>query len=867
MHILSPLIIVAMMHAAPTPESRYPDTVELYHCDFEPDVDADFDQSPDGWSRQRGAGFPHYLEIKLVADQAPSGQQALRIDLNGGAACAHAPLVPVDSDHDYVLEGYLRTDGLKNDEAFYRVTFLDADQRELAEFSSPRRRVTDGWEKLRIGPITKVSAKARYARISLCLLPTTRPDLHGSALFDDVWFGRMPRMTLSAEPNTRLVEVGQEVRITCHVSGFNLSQPRLHWKLEDASRQTLAESEQAFTLADDPRGAQARSASEKPTGKSASNRWTPPLDAPGFYRIRATLEGDSGQVHEREITLAMVQGSTVVLHGEFGWSLSGDTGPLPLSELASVLPQLGVHWVKLPVWFSDREPSQVDELLWFVERMNAQDLEVVGVLSDPPAEVREKLALGNQIVAADIFAQDPAIWYPSVEPVMARLALKVRWWQLGDDRDSSFVGYPDLVAKIEGVKRSLDQIGQSVHVGINWGWLDEPPSTGDAPWDFMSRNADPPLTSAELSEYLRQEHGAAAQWVMLDPLDPSQYSMEKLASDLVHRMVAAKADGSTAIFFPNPTRGTLRLLNDEGNPTELLLPWRSTAMHLAGRAYLGSLQLPGGSENRLFVGPDDVLMVVWNETPGQETISLGPATSQEDVWGRTVPRAEDSSSGHVLQVGPLPSFVRGISEPLARMQLGFSLGHSQLPSEFGIPHADTFHMRNFFKRGVSGKVRLVAPDDWKVVPETIDFSLGADEELEQPFEVTVPFHASCGERPMRFEVELGAERHHQFSVQRQISVGLGDLEMEIATRMNDRGELEVEQRFINRSPARVSFRCYLSAPTRRRMRTQVLKLPPGEDVQTYRIRNGDELLGQSLWLRAEELGGKRALSYRFIAEP
>ena len=120
---------------------------------------------------------------------------------------------------------------------------------------------------------------------------------------------------------------------------------------------------------------------------------------------------------------------------------------------------------------------------------------------------------------------------------------------------------------------------------------------------------------------------------------------------------------------------------------------------------------------------------------------------------------------------------------------------------------------------------------------------------------------------MRFEVELGAERHHQFSVQRQISVGLGDLEMEIATRMNDRGELEVEQRFINRSPARVSFRCYLSAPTRRRMRTQVLKLPPGEDVQTYRIRNGDELLGQSLWLRAEELGGKRALSYRFIAEP
>ena len=71
---------------------------------------------------------------------------------------------------------------------------------------------------------------------------------------------------------------------------------------------------------------------------------------------------------------------------------------------------------------------------------------------------------------------------------------------------------------------------------------------------------------------------------------------------------------------------------------------------------------------------------------------------------------------------------------------------------------------------------------------------------------------------------------------------------------------------VNRGEGPVSFRCQLSAPQRRRQRTQVIGLKPGRDDKLYRLADGEELIGQTLWLRAQEIGGPRVLNYRFPAE-
>jgi len=56
------------------------------------------------------------------------------------------------------------------------------------------------------------------------------------------------------------------------------------------------------------------------------------------------------------------------------------------------------------------------------------------------------------------------------------------------------------------------------------------------------------------------------------------------------------------------------------------------------------------------------------------------------------------------------------------------------------------------------------------------------------------------------------------------------------------------------------------APDASRLHTQVIGLRPGRDDQLYRLPDGQQLIGQTLWLRAEEIGGPRVLNYRFEAE-
>jgi hypothetical protein len=146
--------------------------------------------------------------------------------------------------------------------------------------------------------------------------------------------------------------------------------------------------------------------------------------------------------------------------------------------------------------------------------------------------------------------------------------------------------------------------------------------------------------------------------------------------------------------------------------------------------------------------------------------------------------------------------------------------------------------------------------------------MAAGETAQQTLELVVPPSASCGREWLRLDFDIQAAEPHQFSVRRQIELGLGDVYLELSTHLNSAGELEVEQRIINRTDERVSFRCHLSVPDRRRMRTQVWKMPPGEDVQTYRLPAGEELIGQMLRLQAEEVGGnRRNLNYTLTAEP
>ena len=92
---------------------------------------------------------------------------------------------------------------------------------------------------------------------------------------------------------------------------------------------------------------------------------------------------------------------------------------------------------------------------------------LAGVLQ-PPRVAGDAGKKSYDLLAAEAFARDPKTWYPSIEPILARLATEIRFWQIGDDRDPGWIGCRDLPGIVSRTKAELDRIGQDLDIGIAW---------------------------------------------------------------------------------------------------------------------------------------------------------------------------------------------------------------------------------------------------------------------------------------------------------------------------------------------------------------------------------------------------------------
>ncbi len=872
MSVLAFLLILSVGADASIAPATGADGV-VFRCAFGEAWDANFDGWPDHWSRRRGRGFPEYVPVKIVpAPHAPAGTSCLEVDLDGGAVAAYSPAIAIGPSYSYVLEGTIWTQGLHFDQAKLSLTILDRNRHRLESHDSDGVGGTSNWQTVRLGPIAPSSPDARQAVIGLHVEHGQEADIKGRARFGDVRLVRMPRVTLWADNRLHLFTDPSKVVIHCKASGFSGTDPSVKLRLEDALGNQLAETSRRLETTTDTAGDALSMDDAQPRAAAliGTTDWTPPLAQPGFYRVEVELEGHDGPVDGRDMTFAVIQPQRIPQGGEFGWTLPRGGRPLKLFELSQVVTQAGINWLKMPIWFGAKtDEEQIERLVRFGERLGLLGIQLVGLLDDPPDEVSRHFGNEGAGSAAVVFSAPAKLWRPSIESVLIRMANQVRWWQIGDDKDSGFVNYPNLAKKIAQIKTELDQSGYGVNLGFGWQWLNQLPQSPQAepPWQFLALSTDPPLTEHELLDYLAAtKDSPAKRWVVLQPLDESHYSTETRILDLVKRMMAAKIRHADGIFVPDvidPERGLLR---DDGTPGELFLPWRTTALVLGGKTDLGSIQLPAQSHNRVFARGNDAVMVVWNKTPAEEVIYLGEKVRQVNLWGQqTQPPRRDQRQ--VIQVGPLPTFLIGVDPQIARWRQQTELVQDRIPSVFGRRYPSGIRMKNTFSEPVSGVARLVAPKVWELQPDKLSFQLDRNQSYQEAFQISLPYTAVGGRHPLRIDLEIVAGEPKYFSVYRYIQVGLDDVDLRVLTRLGAGGELEIEQQFINETSDPVSFRLYLYAPDRRRRKTEVIGLEHGRDLQTIRLPNGQELLGKTLWIRAEEIGGKRVLNRQFVAKP
>jgi len=900
------LPILAAVALPPKP-ARFPDAIKIYHCDFRDSFDRNHDRWPDRFARRLDARRPPYVKIEMVSDPQAMSGRCLSVRLNGGAAEVYTPRISVNSLFSYVLEGRITTRGLEHNRAYLTLRFYDEDGKLLETYASPSIGRTTDWKKFRLNPITPRSKRAQTAAIGLHVTPGDLADIRGEVRFDDLWLGRLPRMELTSNSPHNVYEDPSQIRIWCHVSGIVERDPVIRFELIDASSRKLATrrrrlegkviastSDSAISLL--KKEGQA-TWSEK-AGYVGSAQWRPPISQPGFYRVRVAMQGPTGLIHQRTTTLAVVPGTSRPRGGIFGWALPQGDRELKLEDLVDLLGKVGVNWAKFPVWFDEKQPERGDALARFAEQLAISQVHLVGVLDRPPRSMRDLFGEDGYDFAAGVFA-NPKVWRPAIDPVISRLSMIVKWWQLGADGDTSVTIQPNREEIVKNVRAYMERFGQSVQIGLPSRWIYPASTDPDRPWDFVSLESDPPLTRDELIHYLRGEPEAVAgptgnaasaalqsvagrrsepvatarplaRWVVLDPLPADRYSLDTRARDLVRRMLAAQMAGAKGVFISRPFDSKLGIMNERGEPGELLLPWRTTALMLAGATYHGDLELPGGSSNHVFLRGNEAVIVLWNETPTREEYFFGDNVRQVDIWGRSV-RPEIKGGRQVIEVGPQPTFLVGANAQVARWRMAFQFDRQRIASRFGVLQSVRYELKNPFPDGVTAMIRFASPKAWQTHPrsgEPQHLKLAAGEKASRKLGIALGQFASSGEQAIRIDFLVRADQIYRFSVYRKLTVGLGEVEIELRSRWDRRRDVIIVEQFTtNNTDTPISMNCYLFATGRRRMRQQIFDLGRTREKTVFVMRRGHELVGHTLWLRAEQIDGDLVLYHQFQVQP
>jgi hypothetical protein len=857
---------------APAAEDPFEGAVEVFRYGFESDEDRDFDRHPDGWIRRKADNFPGYVEAAIDRDRGHGGKgQSLRFKANGGRVILYSKPVVIDPYHSYIFRGYIRTQLLDNDAALVSVSLLNHKRQRVQRFlTRPVTGTFKDWCEVTIGPIVPHD-DVHFVVVGCHLVHGSRMDIRGSAWFDDLWMGELPLFSLESNSQTHFREHDSRVVITSHVDGLDPKHCyRLDMQMVDAEGKPVAST--AFDLKP---GRSSPQAGERPPTQPADDwprrekpiDWTLNPQPHGFYAVEAVLSRDAKPILTKRTSFAVMDSlSDVADQGEFGWTIKRAEDMTALKELAELASQSGINWLKYPLWGSVSEggsntPAQISA---FFDELSQRKITPVGLLNEPPPELRSQFAR-DWTGISEIFTMRTEFWRESIEKVIARYSSHVRFWQLGQEDDESFVGMSsrNLAETIARVKSEFDRIGRDARIGVHWNWETAPPRREDVRGIFLSTTSRQRLKENELVHKLKSApRDAPERWVLIKPLSKTGFTPEERGSDLVKKMVEAKIGGAEKIFADDVFDEETGLLSPGGAPTLLFLPWRTTAMALQGADFIGSFLLPEGSRNYAFSRKGEVAIIVWNNESVDEDLYLADESVVTDVLGRRIHlRAPAAGERAKLHVGPSPLLVRHFPEAIARWMAAVSFEKGRLPSKTG-KQREVIHGVNTFRQGVNGQLRILVPKDWKVDPPEMRFALAAGEKLDCPITLELPSNTSLGSQRIVLEFAMSP---YAFRVYRDYEVGLGDVVLSVVDSKLENGDLQIKQLIDNytKPEEKLNFECNLYVPFRKRMQRVVTKLSHGRDTQTYIVPDADSLRGTELQLRAEQIGGQRVLNLRF----
>ena len=853
----------------------------IFRCLFDKTSDAeDNDGWPDYWTQKKGSdngiAFPDRPNIGIAENSNPFGNYALRMNIDGGGAAAYSPKIPIRGGMSYTVSAFADTTTLVHNEIFVVAAFYGKDSvQPIRTVESKKIRNTNGWQQLAIGPIPADISNVTSIAVGLYVVPTTRQDFNARVHFTNVEIRESPTISLEMANPQHLFFTTRELSVQCHFRGLDPAQHSVSFLLEDHSGRVIGQRTEADLMIGNHPAARfvitSQNAEEVIVGTATWQNL--PVLYPGFYRIRvATPESyiqtlrlpvdetfDDPLSHTEPLTFAVMSPGAFRPGGEFGWTLDGWT----LDEIADSMPTLaqsGLSHLKLPVWLSaETTPQHRDALIRLCNTFSEQQVNMIGLLNPVPESIRSKISHG-QINAASILGADPKLWGDGLQPTLRTLSLLVKDWQWTSDTDQSLIDMffdPDGkmssagMLRFQAFQKLFDQDEFGFGIGMTWNWYQDIPD-GQFPFPnvFINFPIDDSVTPERAATTLAGMSSAPfRRSVSVTPLHADHYSLETRIIDFVRSLVLLKAAGMDSIFLTAPKDDQIGILRHDGTPNELYLPWRTTATLLTGSRLLGSITLPNRSPNYCFdMGGGRCVMVVWNDwaTPDQpviETLYLGREPEVIDVWGRQTP-PEQLGNAQTISVSQTPKFVTGLNIDVAKFRLSMQTHENIISAVPNRTHTIPFTYRNDAALPVTYQIMPQGPraGDWTITPPSQTSNLESGFVGEGAFDLTLLPRADTGHRPFHYHVRQTGTETVEFDVYDEMMVGNPDVFMEFTSRLNENGDIEVVQVFINNSDKAYTYRCRLTVRDRPTVPFVITRQGFGRAEHVYVIRNGQALI-------------------------
>ena len=853
----------------------------IYRCLFDRSSDAsDRNGWPDDWTRKtgidEGISFPEHISIAIAENDNPFSNYSLRVDVDGGAAGAFTPKIPIRPGMSYTASVYVDATGLVHNDVYLLFSFYgNANPNPLKTVVSESVRSTGGWRLLEIGPVIADMKGVEFASIGLLVVPTKRQDYGATVDFTNVELKESPTVSLTTLNRHHIFFDVKGIDIDCKLSGVDPAQKVIAFSLEDAFGRVIAKRELDMMIGDLPAGQFVVNPNDHWTVHYGHAGWRSlPILSPGFYRVRVSTPEEYVKnlrlpegvfFHDPlldtvPLTLVVMPQGNFVPRGEFGWNLDGFK-PDEIADIRSLLRQAGISRLKLPVWLPNDAPPPERQLLnSLCDEFARQQVGLVGLLTPPPKDVQEKIKIGD-VNAGAIYLLPPNDWVPTLDRTTRDLSLIVKDWQLTTDDDLSMASIPSFNQHLGVIRAAFDKNNFGFGIGFARSWehelpvrFEEVPEGSRPPNEFVALRSAIPLSPNELRRYLEASAmSEVRRFVSLQPLAAGTYDLEDRACDLVERMVVARVYGADAVFLSRPFDDRSGVMKADATPGELFLPWRTTVSMISGKPFIGSVTLPNRSRNYNFVtGGNNAVMVVWNENatvdkPVVESLFLGEDTEIIDLWGKRI-RAERDGRNQVIPVGPMPIFVTGLNADVVRLRQEFQFEKTNIPSFAKREIPFPLRLKNSTAYPLTARMSIVSPKpgDWIVSPPEQLLSLDNGAKGQTQFVLKLSELANTGVQPFRIDVKTTGVESLEFGVCADLTIGDPDLSMEFSSRLNRNGDLEVFQAFINNGDTPRTYRCRLYIRGCEYQTTTITKQGFGRVESVYTFQKGRELLDKGI---------------------